>query len=103
VKCEDRLVGKGCVIYADGMLYCYGENGTVALVKPRSTRYELVSSFEITKGTDEHWAHPAVSHGRLYIRHGDALMVYDIKAKGGPTGRSAEWRRAPIMRCSQVY
>lgn len=89
VKYEDKLVGKGSVIFADGMLYCYGEKGTVALVRvappegvPHGTAgYEMVSSFEVTKGTDEHWAHPAISDGRLYIRHGDALMAYDIKAK----------------------
>jgi len=50
-------------------------------VKPAPGGYETVSSFQITKGTDEHWAHPAISNGRLYIRHGDALMVYDIKAR----------------------
>jgi hypothetical protein len=63
------------------MLYCYGESGMVGLVKPTPTGYEMVSSFKITKGTDEHWAHPAISNGRLYIRHGDALMVYDIRAE----------------------
>ena len=26
------------------------------------------------------WAHTVVFGGRLYIRHGEALMVYDVKA-----------------------
>jgi hypothetical protein len=82
VKYLDKLVGKGCAMYADGMLYCYGEDdGTVALVEPTASGYKMVSSFKVTKGTDEHWAHPAISDARLYIHHGDALMVYDIKAK----------------------
>jgi len=81
VKHQAKLVGKGSVIFADGMLYCYGESGMVGLVKPTPTGYEMVSSFKVTKGTEEHWAHPAISNGRLYIRHGDALMVYDIRAK----------------------
>jgi outer membrane protein assembly factor BamB len=73
---------KGSIIYADGMLYCYDENsGDVALVKPSPKRFEIVSSFRVTKGTGQHWAHPAISDGRLYIRHGDALMAYDIKSK----------------------
>lgn len=25
------------------------------------------------------WAHPVISKGKLYIRHGDVLMVYLIK------------------------
>ena len=79
VKYQDELVGKGSVVYADGMLYCYGESGKVGLVKPAADGYRMVSSFQVTKGTAEHWAHPVVCNGRLYIRHGDALMVYDIK------------------------
>ena len=73
---------KGSIIYADGLLYCYDENtGDVALVKPSPKRFEIVSSFRVTKGSGKHWAHPAISDGQLYIRHGDALMAYDIKSK----------------------
>jgi outer membrane protein assembly factor BamB len=79
IKYEAKLVGKGSVIYVDDMLYCYGEGGVVGLVRITPTGYEMVSSFEITKGTDEHWAHPTISNGRLYIRHGNAMMAYDIR------------------------
>ncbi len=73
---------KGSIIYADGMLYCYDENnGDVALVKASPKLFEIVSSFRVTQGSDQHWAHPAISDGRLYIRHGDALMIYDIKSR----------------------
>ena len=81
VMYETRWNGnKGSIIYADGMLYCYDENtGDVALVKPSPRAFEIVSSFRITQGSGKHWAHPAISDGRLYIRHGDTLMAYDIK------------------------
>ncbi len=82
VKFSDKLVGKGAVIYVDGMLYGYGERGgTVGLIKINPAGYDMVSSFKITKGTNQHWGHPAISDGRLYIRHGNALMCYDIKAR----------------------
>ncbi len=81
VKFADKLVGKGSVLYVDGMLYGYGEKGQVGLIKIKPDGYELVSSFRVTKGSKEHWAHPAVSNGRLYIRHGPVLMCYDIKAR----------------------
>jgi outer membrane protein assembly factor BamB len=81
VAFSDKLVGKGSVIHVDGMLYGYGENGKVGLIKIKPDGYELVSSFQVKKGSDEHWAHPAISDGRLYIRHGDTLMCYDIRAK----------------------
>ncbi len=73
---------KGSIIYADGMLYCYDENtGDVALVKASPTDFEIVSSFRVIQGAGQHWAHPAISDGRLYIRHGDVLMAYSIKSK----------------------
>ena len=81
VMYEKEWICKGSITYADGMLYCYEEKeGTVALVKASAEGFDIVSSFEVSKGTGKHWAHPVVCDGRLYIRHGDALMVYDIKA-----------------------
>ncbi len=71
---------RGVVIYADGMLYVYAEDGTMYLVKPNPAAFEPVSQFVVSGGTDEHWAHPTIANGRLYVRHGDALMAYDIKA-----------------------
>jgi outer membrane protein assembly factor BamB len=73
---------KGSIIYADGMLYCYDENnGDVALVKASPESFEIVSTFRVTQGSGSHWAHPAISDGRLYIRHGEALVAFDIKAR----------------------
>ena len=73
---------KGSVVFADGMLYCYEEkSGTVGLARATPTGFNIVSSFKVTKGEGRHWAHPAISDGVLYIRHGSALMAYDIKAK----------------------
>ncbi len=77
---QDKCVGSGgSVICADGMLYCYAENGTVGLVRPSPRGCEVVGTFQIQQGAGEHWAHPVVSGGRLYIRRGDALMCYDVR------------------------
>lgn len=73
-----ELGNKGNIIFSDGMLYCYSEKGDVALVKPNPEKFEVVSSFKVKKGSGSHWAHPVIKKGRLYIRHGEALMVYDI-------------------------
>ncbi|KKL82798.1 hypothetical protein LCGC14_1981150 [marine sediment metagenome] len=78
---EAKGVGKGSVTYADGMLYCYSERGTLGLVKASPKAHEMVSSFKVTKGVGKHWAHPVVAAGRLFIRHGDVLMAFDVKAK----------------------
>ncbi len=75
-----KWFSKGSIISADGMLYLYEEkSGHVALVKPDSSKLDIVSEFQITKGEGPFWAHPVINKGRLYIRHGDILMVYLIK------------------------
>lgn len=73
------VVKMAAVVSADGMLYVYGEDGTMRLVKPSRDDFTQVSQFTVTQGTAQHWAHPTIADGRLYIRHGDALMAYDIK------------------------
>jgi outer membrane protein assembly factor BamB len=79
---EDPCVGRsGSVIYADGMLYCYSEDGVVGLVRPSPEKCQVVSTFKVPEGNGPHWAHPVVADGRLYIRHGDALMCYDVRAR----------------------
>ncbi|MCI0515398.1 PQQ-binding-like beta-propeller repeat protein [candidate division KSB1 bacterium] len=70
---------KGPIIYADGMLYCYDEkDGNFGLVKANHQKFEVIRSFQVPFGSGPHWGHPVISDKRLYIRHGDALMVYDI-------------------------
>ncbi|WP_319481748.1 PQQ-binding-like beta-propeller repeat protein [uncultured Draconibacterium sp.] len=69
---------KGSIVMADGLLYCYNERGNVGLVKPDPDGFEVISQFKITEGAGPHWAHPFISDKKLFIRHGDALMVYNI-------------------------
>jgi hypothetical protein len=51
----------------------------MSLVKPNPEKYELVSSFEITMGTETHFSHPVIHQGVMYIRHGNTLMAYKVK------------------------
>lgn len=73
-----KMIAKGNLIYADGMLYCYGESGEVALVKPKNGQFNLISKFRVPYGSAQHWAHLVIDNQRLFVRHGNALMVYDI-------------------------
>jgi len=82
VMYEKKWITKGSIISAEGMLYCYEEKeGNLALVVATPKEFKIVSSFKVPMGSGQHWAHPAISDGRLHIRHGDALMVYNIKVK----------------------
>ncbi|MFH1614195.1 MAG: PQQ-binding-like beta-propeller repeat protein [Planctomycetota bacterium] len=90
VNYEDPGVGKGSIIYADGMLYCYEEKkGNVRLIQPAQHGFVVRGSFNMTQGDGEYWAHPAISDGVLYLRHGDALVAYDINPYKTPIPESA--------------
>jgi len=78
---SDKSLGKGNIIYADGMLYCYAESGEVALVRPSPSGIRKVSSFQVPYGEAQHWAHLVIRNGRLYVRHGSSLMVYELAKK----------------------
>ncbi len=75
----DRTLARGNIIAADGMLYVYTDRGEMALVKPNPQQFEVVSKFPITLGTEQHYAHPVIYQGVLYVRHGNTLMAYKIK------------------------
>jgi outer membrane protein assembly factor BamB len=68
----------GNTIAADGMLYAYDESGEVALIQPTPGGFKKVSSFKVPFGSAQHWAHLVIHDGKLYVRHGEALMVYEI-------------------------
>jgi outer membrane protein assembly factor BamB len=81
VMWSDRSVGKGCVVYADGCLYCLGEDGVMGLVEATPQAYRELSRFKIEKGKWPTWSHQVISHARLYIRNQDTISCYDIAAK----------------------
>jgi len=79
---QNKELGGGAIIYADGLFYCYSErDGEIALADASSGEFNFISRFKVPMGTKEHWAHPVISNGKLFVRHGDALMVYDIQQK----------------------
>ncbi|WP_446787675.1 PQQ-binding-like beta-propeller repeat protein [Macellibacteroides fermentans] len=79
IKYKEKGFAMGNIIADDGMLYCYTDRGDMILAKVNPVKFEVVSRFQITKGTEQHWAHPVIYKGVLYVRHGDSLMAYKIK------------------------
>lgn len=84
----DALTGKnvdslpfktGSIVSAGEDLVIYNQTGGVGLVRLNQGKMTLAKSFKIIKGTKEHFSHPLMAGGRLYFRHGDALLVYDYQ------------------------
>jgi hypothetical protein len=69
----------GNIIKAGGLYYCYSENGEIALVSASNLSFDVINKFRVPLGTDQHWSHPVIHQGRLYVRHGNALMAFNIK------------------------
>jgi len=81
VTYDEQWNSKGEMVYADGMLYVYVERrGNVGLVKPDPSGFKVVSSFQIDKGTGPHWSHPYLFDGKMFMRHGNVLMVYSLRS-----------------------
>jgi outer membrane protein assembly factor BamB len=81
---KERGSGKdsACVAAGDGHVYVKFSDGTMALVKADPAAYQEVSSFKVPGSGDRpSWAHPVIVDGRLYLREGDAILCYDIRAK----------------------
>jgi len=69
----------GCLTYADGMFYLFSDDGKMALAKPTPKGLEVAGRLKIEDpGTRQTWAHPVVHGGRLYLRYGDKLGVYNV-------------------------
>lgn len=83
VMWDDKKISQADTVFADGMLYVYEgpRKGIVSLIQPSPQGLVVKGSFKVTAGTDKHWAHPTVANGLLFIRHGDALIAYDLRAK----------------------
>lgn len=83
---EEGAPAKGSLTYADGRLYCLGQDGDVALIEARPDKYAERGRFALTplsklrKPDGGIWAHPVVANGTLFLRDQELLFAYDIKA-----------------------
>ena len=81
---KERGSGKNSatVLAADGRIYVRYQDGTLSLVKADPSGYEEVGSFQVPGSGDRpSWAHMVILDGRLYLREGDDILCYDVRAK----------------------
>lgn len=78
IKWKEKGLAMGNIIANDGMLYFYTDRGEMVLAKATPEKLDIVSKYSITMGTEQHWAHPVLYKGVMYVRHGDTLMAYKI-------------------------
>jgi outer membrane protein assembly factor BamB len=77
----DKTMGKVGITCADGMIYALNHQGSMYLLAVTSDGFDMVSRFQLKeKPTNSYLAHPVVCGGRLYIRCGQELHTYNVRA-----------------------
>lgn len=77
-KYASTEVGKGVTIAANNRLIGYSERGELFMAEINPSRLKIISKTKVTLGSEQHWAHPVISKGILYVRHGNVLIAYKI-------------------------
>ena len=80
VAWKDRSVGKGQILFANGMLVLQGENGVIALAEATPAAYKEVSRFTFGRGGYPLWTQPVIANGRMYVRDQDKLVCFSVAA-----------------------
>ena len=75
---DSLKIGNGAVIAADEMLYYYNQQGEIKLVSYHEGKLFEISSFRIKMGTGQHFSHPVINQGILYLRRGKVLMAFNL-------------------------
>ena len=78
---NSRELGFGCTVFADGMFYTYTIKGELAMIMPDSSMLRITNRTKVTRGSGLHFSMPTIHDGILYIRHGNALIAYELKEK----------------------
>ena len=86
VKWEERSIGPGSLLVADGRIYVHAESGDVAMFEPSAEAYREKGRFtppgvpSRANPMEKAWTYPVIANGKLYIRDKDSLWCYDVKA-----------------------
>jgi outer membrane protein assembly factor BamB len=75
---EDPSVGKGSLVYAQGLLFLVGENGAVALAEATPEGYREHGRMDLLQ--HKAWTPPVLAGGKLYVRDEHDIVCLDARA-----------------------
>jgi outer membrane protein assembly factor BamB len=84
-KWVQRGYGKGSLILADGLLYILSDQGQLILAEATPAGFQEKGKVKVMEGKT--WTAPVLSHGRLYLRDEDEMLVLDVRTPS--TGTTA--------------
>jgi hypothetical protein len=81
----------GTLVAVDGYLLCFGNRGALCLVERRPDRFAKTAEFTVIEGRrpKDCFTGPVIARGKLYLRHRDRLLCYELTASAEPDGPMA--------------
>jgi len=73
--------GSAAVLYADGHLLFRYDSGPIFLYEATPEEFKVKGHFKPLTGEGPAWPHPVIHDGKLYLRHNDLLLCYDLRQK----------------------
>ena len=73
-----RGLGKGTLIYADGVLIVLSDSGLLSLVEAVPDECRELGSVDVLEG--KCWTAPTLAAGRLYLRNAERIVCLDLRA-----------------------
>jgi hypothetical protein len=67
-------------VYADGHLVFRYDRGEVLLIEATPEALKIKGRFTAPEDEGPAWPHPVIHQGKLYLRHADLLLCYDVRA-----------------------
>ena len=84
-KWVQRGYGKGSLIAADGLLYILSDQGQLILAEATPAGFQEKGKVKVMEGKT--WTAPVLSHGRLYLRDDDEMIVLDVRTPAAAMGK----------------
>jgi outer membrane protein assembly factor BamB len=85
---ENRKLGRGSIVAADGRLYCCAEkDGVVVQIAASPTGWLEKGRLKLPRESTRRqpsgglWTHPVIANKKLYIRDQELLFCYDLTSK----------------------
>lgn len=72
--------GSAAVIYADGHVVFRYDRGEVLWIEASPESLQVKGRFQAPEDEGPAWAHPVIHQGKLYLRHANLLLCYDLRA-----------------------
>ncbi|NCD40767.1 MAG: hypothetical protein EOL88_01610 [Bacteroidia bacterium] len=86
LESDTLKLGSGALIATGNNLIYYSQKGQLNLVRADQGKMSPDGAFQIHFGTKEHFSHPVIFNGILYLRRGDALRGWKIRKHAPDVG-----------------